>query len=334
MTAAPSSNPSSESLKPRPVVRARAVAPARLVFVRVADLPDPPNGMAPDAMILGMKTIRHGKGFIAHYLMPLDDRLGPPDAMMLIPVDTDTPMTPADPALALVLELAPQAAAAPEVGQVVENANGRFLKVRESYKDAFSLGYVALDAGDIRRRQERGVTAVFTWRLSGPATPPEPTPAAVAQAPPPAPTVPPRKEVLPAVAVQALRPMTVRDVEDVAALMVARGLNHARSDAEQRLASLLSSPLALCVVAEVDDMVAGAAIGHFDGFHAHLSHIAVAPSADRRGLGRILVEAMAEAALARGALDLRADATLADAPFLSAVGFDVAATLRLHRRVE
>lgn len=306
------------------VVRARAVAPGRLVRVRVADLPEPLEGVAPDTVLLGMKTIRHGKGFITHYLLPLDDRLGPPESLMLIGLDTDTPMTLAGPDLRLDLVAvdAPQAAC----GQVVENAAGRFLKVRESYKDAFSLAYVEVTAGDIRRRQDRGVVAVYDWRIVGrdedAAPPPSP------KAPPPAPEIV-RETAAP---VQAIRTMTVRDVEAAAELLTAR-LLPVSARAEDRLRDLLRSPLALCYVAEVDDALAGVAVGHYDGFHAHLSLVAVAAPLDRQGIGGALVAAVAEAALARGALGLLADAALPAAPFLAATGFRLSDGLRLWRDV-
>lgn len=311
-----------------PVVRARAVAPGRLVRVRVGDLPEPLPGLSPDTEILGMKTIRHGKGFIAHYLVPLDVNARPED-LMLVAVDTDTPMTPtgAD----LRLELKPAEGTTAGCGQILENASGRFLKVREAYKDAFSLGYVEITAGDIRRRQDRGITAVYDWTVTG--RPPE---AEQVEASPPKPAADPEKPMIvreTKAEVQAIRSMTVRDVEAAAELLAVRDLPVGKQ-AEHRLAELLTSPLALCLVAEVDDALGGVAVAHYDGFHVHLSMIAVDARLDRQGIGRALVEAIAEAGLARGALGLLADARLSAAPFLSATGFRLSDALRLRRDVE
>lgn len=317
-----------------PIVRARAVAPGRLVLVRAGALPEPPPGLPPEAEILGMKAIRHGKGFIAHYLVPLDGQVGAPQDIMLIGLDTDTPMTLAG--ADLRLDLSAVDVAAPACGQVLENATGRFLKVRESYKDAFSLAYVEITAGDIRRRQDRGVTAVFDWVVAGggqalasapkpePKPEPEPTPSALS------PVVVVRETKA---AVQAIRIMTVRDVEVAAELLSARELPVGK-EAERRLRELLTSPLALCHVAEVDDAIAGVAVAHYDGFHVHLSMVAVDAALARQGIGRALVEAVAEAALARGALGVMADAGLAAAPFLAATGFRLSDGLRLRRDVD
>ncbi|MFA7430481.1 MAG: GNAT family N-acetyltransferase [Rhodospirillaceae bacterium] len=305
-----------------PIVRARAVAPGRLVQVRSGDLPEPPPGLSPDAEIIGMKTIRHGKGFISHYLVPLDGQLGAPQDLMLIGVDTDTPMRPAD----LRLDLIAVDGTTAECGHVLENAAGRFLKVREAYKDAFSLAYVEITAGDIRRRQDRGITAVYAWAVVGVGDAPKATPAPA-----------PKREVPVAVretkaAVQAIRAMTLRDVEGAAELLAARDLPVGK-DGERRLAEALTSPLSLCLVAEVDDAIAGAAVAHYDGFHVHLSMIAVDARLDRHGIGRALVEALAEAGLARGALGLLADAGLGSVPFLAATGFRLNDGLRLRRDV-
>lgn len=306
-----------------PIVRARAVAPGRLVRVRNGDLPEPLPGLPPDTEILGMKTIRHGKGFIAHYLVPLDVTARPED-LMLIAVDTDTPMTPAG--ADVRLDLTPVEGTTAGCGQILENASGRFLKVREAYKDAFSLGYVEITAGDIRRRQDRGILAVYDWTITGrPAEEEKPVPAATPQRP----TIVRETKA----EVQAIRSMTVRDVEAAAELLAVRDLPVGKQ-AERRLAELLTSPLALCLVAEVDDALGGVAVAHYDGFHVHLSMIAVDARLDRQGIGRALIEAIAEAGLARGALGLLADAGLSAAPFLSATGFRLSDSLRLRRDVE
>lgn len=313
-----------------PIVRARAVAPGRLVRVRAGDLPEPPPGLPPETEILGMKTIRHGKGFINHYLLPLDARVAAPEDTMLLGLDTDTPMVPAGPELRL--DLTAVDVAAPACGQVLENGSGRFLKVRETYKDAFSLAYVEITAGDIRRRQDRGVTAVYDWAVVGEDSAPEPHSQPARQPeiePEPAAPVVVRETKA---AVQAIRAMTVRDVEAAAELLAARELPVGKQ-AERRLHELLTSPLALCHVAEVDDAIAGVIVAQYDGFHVHLSMVAVETKLDRQGIGRALVEAVAEAALARGALGVLADAGLAAAPFLAATGFRLGDGLRLRRDV-
>ncbi|MEO5372786.1 MAG: hypothetical protein H7840_00750 [Alphaproteobacteria bacterium] len=114
-------------------------------------------------LVVGMKAVRIGKDFINHYFVPLDP---PPDgSLTLVYVDYQASMEDCHSAFSLRLDPVTDAMA-PGVGQVLSNDSGRFLKIQDPIKGAMSLGYVDLLNGEIRRRQEHGITGVFTLRLS------------------------------------------------------------------------------------------------------------------------------------------------------------------------
>jgi len=60
------------------------------------------------------------------------------------------------------------AGAGPEVGHIVTNAVGTFLKVIEDPKSQKMFAFVEISSGVVKSRQERGVTSVhLDWRVSG-----------------------------------------------------------------------------------------------------------------------------------------------------------------------
>ena len=102
------------------------------------------------------------------------------------------------------------------------------------------------------------------------------------------------------------------DLPAVAALLAAEGFG---DDALDRLVRAYSEIQGFTLIATLDGEVQGVLIASFNGWHIFLSHLAVAPDARRRGIGRSLVEA-----LACTAVDAAAKGIIADAR-LSAVGF-------------
>jgi hypothetical protein len=112
--------------------------------------------------VLCLKAQRQGRDYVNHYLVPLaplpDGRRG----MALVYVDPEAPVA-ATPA---VLSVEAAARGTAEIGDVIVNANGRFLKVADTARTERSFAYVDLDSGEVRPRQERAVSAVLTWRLA------------------------------------------------------------------------------------------------------------------------------------------------------------------------
>ncbi len=109
-----------------------------------------------------LKAERDGNAFVQHYLVPLD---AAGDRTELCYVDPESDVTPvADPA-ALTLGAAESEGTAPGPGDAFTNARGTFIKLNDRIKGQISAAYVNLETGDIVRRQERGVIAVYrAWR--------------------------------------------------------------------------------------------------------------------------------------------------------------------------
>lgn len=295
---------------------ARRRRPGQLVILRAGDLPTPLPGVAPETELVCLNAVRQGKGFLNHYLVPLDPLPGRREDLSLLYVDYNLPLREAGDTW--TLELVPVDTADAAIGQVVENASGRFLKTSEAYKDAFSLAYVDIVTGQVRRRQDRGQTAVYDWRLERRATTSETMPAPVAAAPDPDAAAPARTPA--DAAALALRPLEDTDVEAVAALLAACGLG-TEGEVALRLRPVVGSPLLLARVAEVAGEVVGVAIAVHDGTHAWLTQVAVAPDRRRRGLGGALVEAIATAARRLELRGLHGTVDLAAGGFASATGF-------------
>lgn len=112
--------------------------------------------------VVCLKATRLGKDYINHYVIPLDP-VSEGDLTMLY-VDYEVVVIDCHGKFVLALEPV-EVDEAPEIGHVLVNDKGSFIKVRESYKGSWALGYVELESGEVRRRQERGVTGVFRWRL-------------------------------------------------------------------------------------------------------------------------------------------------------------------------
>lgn len=127
-----------------------------------------------------------------------------------------------------------------------------------------------------------------------------------------------------------IRRMEPPDIAGVTALL--RELNLGPiSGVEDRLSALLDSPTHCCLVAVDDEMLQGAALAVYNGFHVFLSHIAVEPDRQGRGIGRALHTALEAHARARGALGILTDASLTATGFYAAMGYRKAGAVLLAR---
>lgn len=131
-------------------VRAYQVAAGRLVVAEI-------EGVA----AICLKAERQGKDFLNHYLVPLDPRPADSARLRLHYIDPDASLIPA--AARLVVDAAEGRAA--EVGDVVVNPLGRFLKVHDTAKTERHYAYVEVTSGIVRLRQEKGAIGVATWHL-------------------------------------------------------------------------------------------------------------------------------------------------------------------------
>lgn len=111
--------------------------------------------------LLCLKAQRQSKDYVNHYVIPLEPLPHGRGGMALVYRDPDSPAAEAGFALAL----ADTETATAEVGQVVINAAGRFLKVFDTARTERTFCYVDLASGEVRPRQERNVTAVAGWRV-------------------------------------------------------------------------------------------------------------------------------------------------------------------------
>lgn len=290
---------------------ARRRKPGALVILRAGDLPTAFPDLAPDTEILCLNAVRQGKGFLNHYLVPLSAPLGAQDDLPLIYVDYNLSLV--DASDRWTLDLVPAEDDTPRTGRVLENRNGRFLKTVEPYKDAFSLAYVDIASGQVRRRQDRGVTAVLDWHIVPRTDPPAEAPAATTAPAPP----PPSPSILTGLDIRRLEDA---DVDAVAALCAACGLGHG-GDLAMRLRPVVDSPLMIGRIIDSPDGLLAAAWAVQDGLDAWVSRIVVTPSARRQGLGRLLMDTLAKEAHRLDLRSLRGTVSLADGSFAAACGF-------------
>ncbi len=130
-------------------------------------------------MFICLKAERQGKEYVHHYLVAVDPTPG--DGMGLIYVDPDEMVVDCGCRLTLTPDLinsdqAAEASLSPGVGELFDTQAGRFLKVIEDPKSQKMFAFIHMapgpDFGQIRRRQERGVIAVYgRWRVTAAAGP-------------------------------------------------------------------------------------------------------------------------------------------------------------------
>lgn len=119
--------------------------------------------------LIGLKASRRGKDHVNHYLVPLDPRPAEPLRLRYI----DYAVRVLDCTSSFAIRLEPAAGLKSEVGQAIITAAGTFIKVYETkVEGSMAFSYVDVATGEVRRRQEQGVTAVLDVRLI--ATGPDP----------------------------------------------------------------------------------------------------------------------------------------------------------------
>ena len=120
-----------------------------------------------DAATVFLKAEKEGKEFVHHYLLPLQPCPSPADCG-LIHLDPDDLLIDLGPGWIIVPDDAGAAGTA-AVGDLFETAAGLFLKINDTEKSQRQHTYLEVASGMVRRRQERGVIAVFgRWRVDGP----------------------------------------------------------------------------------------------------------------------------------------------------------------------
>lgn len=111
-----------------------------------------------DEAVVCMKVERAGKEYTHHYVVPLHPVT--PETATLLYVDPEEEMV--DCAVALAFDVTDEDAdLKPDVGHVLANHNGTFLKVREDPHSQKVVTYVNLETGAIHRRQEKKMDVVY-----------------------------------------------------------------------------------------------------------------------------------------------------------------------------
>ena len=111
-----------------------------------------------------------------------------------------------------------------------------------------------------------------------------------------------------------VRTMTREDLDSACRILVERGLCAAEG-LTQRLAPTLETANADYLVAEEDGAIVGVTLSVFDGFTGFVGYMAVAPGAERRNIGRRMIDELVRRARARGGQNIVV------ASWLSAAGF-------------
>lgn len=119
------------------------------------------GGMA----VLCMKAERMGKEYVHHYAVPLHPR--PTAATALIYLDPEDEIVDCATGLTFTVRDA-DPASAPGVGDVFRSDKGTFMKIHEDPKSQKMYAYLNLETGEVMRRQERRLEAVYReWTAGG-----------------------------------------------------------------------------------------------------------------------------------------------------------------------
>lgn len=107
-----------------------------------------------------IKAERIGKEYVHHYAVQLHPRSD--EALGMVYLDPED--TVFDTVLSASFDFGEPASEgdSPQTGHVFENAKGHFIKVEEDPQSQKMHGFVECSTGIVRRRQERGISAVFT----------------------------------------------------------------------------------------------------------------------------------------------------------------------------
>ena len=87
-----------------------------------------------------------------------------------------------------------------------------------------------------------------------------------------------------------IRLMTKEDFEQVRAVWSASGIELSASDTDIELARMLERNPHYCFVLEDEKSIIGAVLGGFDGRRGWIHHLAVSPTFQQKGYGKMLLD--------------------------------------------
>ena len=131
---------------------------------------------------------------------------------------------------------------------------------------------------------------------------------------------------------RVIRSMTRDDLDSACSILVEQGLCPA-DGLPQRLSAVLDTANADYLVAEEDGAIVGVTLSVFDGFSSVVSYMAVAPGAERRGIGRRMMDELVRRTQARGGRNIVAASWLSAAGFYESMAFRTPGAVFLVRDV-
>ena len=131
---------------------------------------------------------------------------------------------------------------------------------------------------------------------------------------------------------RVVRAMTPGDLDTACRILVEQGLC-AADGLPQRLAATLGVANADYLVAEEDGAIVGVTLSVFNGFTSFVSYMAVAPGAERRYIGRRMMDELVRRARARGGRNIVVASWLSAAGFYEAMEFRTPGAVFLVRDV-
>ena len=126
--------------------------------------------------------------------------------------------------------------------------------------------------------------------------------------------------------------MTRNDLHSACSILIERELCSAEG-LQQRLSAMLELDNADYLVAEDDGATVGVALSVFDGFSSVVSYMAVASGAERRGIGRRMMDELVRRTQARGGKNIVVASWLNAAGFYESMGFRTPGAVFLVRDV-
>ncbi len=117
-----------------------------------------------------LKAEREGKEHIQHYLVTLDPLKG--ERPELVYIDPEDDVIDCGETFSFSMteggEGGLTASEKADIGDIFKNGNGLFLKLEEDPKSQKMFAFIDIATGEVKRRQERGVSAVYQeWRVTG-----------------------------------------------------------------------------------------------------------------------------------------------------------------------
>ncbi|MCP4416488.1 MAG: GNAT family acetyltransferase [Chloroflexi bacterium] len=133
-----------------------------------------------------------------------------------------------------------------------------------------------------------------------------------------------------------IRPFILSDSDAVIDIWNKCGLTVSWNDPHKDIARKMAVNPELFLVAELDDSIVGTVMGGYEGHRGWINYLAVLPTIQKQGIGRILMETVEEKLLALGCpkinLQVRSSNT-AVIQFYGHIGYNIDEVVSLGKRL-